>query len=248
MSEDRTKSRKVLLEFLTKKLFHLAGLRQVDKMSKQDIADWLNVMESVYKSKRWVDSIYLSIILTRGCMGSYGEFTSLNARVLHTWIDQYYRDNSIAIDKLMKDLEVTVETSNRNKVEFYFKQGRDRFISMINILKENKPITYHNIPDDVDPGNCWFKYMEECGLISTDHQSFEQMRKVAALKLSNVMNRGTEFTVTIPQAGIDSEAKVMLLKNTIAKWVNDGEDIEGIFKDYGVFDTRAKYFFDKKVN
>jgi len=247
MSEDRTKSRKVLLEFLTKKLFHLAGLRQADKMSKQDIADWVNVMESVYRSKRWVDADYLNIILTRGCMGNYGDFTSLNARVLHSWIDQFYRDNSISIDKTMKDQVAEVDQSNRSKVEFYFKQGKERFVNMINQLKEQKPVTYHNVPDDIDPGNCWFRYLEECGLISTDHQSFDQMKKVAALKLSQVMNRGTEFTVTVPQAGIDSEAKVMLLKNTIAKWVNDGEDIEGIFEDYGVFDTRAKYFFGEKV-
>ena len=247
MTDQRMACRKVLLEFLTKKLFFLAGLRQVDKMSKQEIADWLNVMEYVYKPKHWVDADHLSIILTRGCMGHYGDFNSLNAKVLGSWIEQYYRDNRNDIDQTMKRVQNQVVQADIDKKVFYFKLGRERLFETIKSLEAIKPISHHQFPENLDPGNLWFKYLEAVGLIHQEGEGWLQACKIAHLRISQILNRGSEFIVTIPSHGVVSEAKIIMLKNLLTKWINDGEDIEAIFEEYGVFDEREKDFFGEKV-
>lgn len=244
MSDWKSDCRRILLDYLQNKLHLYTGLQQRNKMSKEETVAWLNLMQGTYVGKGWVTPVILDLILARGCSGHYGEFTSLNVQILTSWINQYYRDNQNEIDKDLRSRREERTNKEKEKIQFYYQWGVEQLFNLISELRAIAPITYHQIPDEVDPGNCWFKYMEECNLVKTDTEQFEQMRKIAALKISNILNRGSEFTVSIPQNGVEAAAKLMMFKFTLTKWINDDEDIEGIFREFGVFKTREKYFFD----
>jgi hypothetical protein len=243
MSDWKADCRRILLDYLQNKLHLYSGLQQRNKMSKEETVSWINLMQGTYVGKGWVTPVLLDLILARGCSGHYGEFTSLNVQILTSWINQYYRDNQNEIDTELRSRREQFSNKEKENVQFYYQWGIDQLFGLINELRAMTPVTYHQIPDEVDPGNCWFKYMEECNLVKTDTDQFEQMRKVSSIKISNILNRGSEFAVTIPANGVEAAAKLMMFKVTIAKWVNEKEDIEGIFKEFGVFETRKKYFF-----
>jgi ribosomal protein L44E len=246
--------KKFMLDFLINKLKNYSGLNQAEKMNANQKADWVEVMEEAYRDKPWVTITRLQKIMDLGASGHYGEFPNLNKSVLVRWISQYYRDNQNEIDTEIRSRMNQQDRDVEDKIRFYLKAGKERFLSIVKEIKETE-ISIHSIPDDIDLGNRWYTYCMEAGLINMSEDQINSIRKGKSMTIHNQerekrVQSGLDgsLKININQSNVEEQVKKVIFRLSLCKWMKDGIDIDGLFKESGVYDIREKYFFEPLVN
>ncbi|AWW32161.1 hypothetical protein DN752_19570 [Echinicola strongylocentroti] len=246
-NQELTEARKLLLNWLENKLHAYSGLRQKEKMSKQEKMEWPIITEGAYKDKAWMTIGRLDLILSRGCSGDYGDFTSLNRNTLRSWVNQFYRDNQNDLDKEMRKEIAKTRSEREKEVEYWYELGlrkfKETYTRLKGELKGKEDISYHSIPQDIEYADVWWKVFEEAGLIGCTPEIMDGMLKAQQRQMDAEVNNNKEFHTTVHPMSVTKRVNNILVRMEVAKWIMQDVDIDDLFREFKVESIRKRNFF-----
>lgn len=228
-----------------KNLPAVSGYTQADKADAATNEEITLPMIEVVKRYNWLKVYELELILNEGMIGEYGEFYSLNARTLNSWIKRYYeQERGAALKK-----QLTFELAQREEAEKARQQSlqleaaqaiRAKLISDYSKLENEyrgQQITYRQIPAEIDTGNIWYNKFWRAGIHRIDRETFERYTEEATPTAREDLKELRSF-FQMEKGAFASRAKSLarsrIFREKLAELLNAGTDLEKLLKDHNL--------------
>ena len=230
----------------------VAGFRKITEAETDLQAKIINAMVDIIKRFKWLRIDELRFLLHEGMIGEYGEFHSLDARTLNSWIKSYNekeRQKSLKKQQEFSNQQASLEEESRKKKEHEqaMKALRESFIATYEWLQieyseaiDAGTLVYSDIPRDVDAYNALFyafkkNWHNTLGFdvkILNEILEEERAREVGRISQSGdwVKLKNEEAVM----AGAKSNARSRLFRMRLAIMLMAGEDIEEFIRENNI--------------